>query len=113
MSNSYTGGYHSRFSCNSVVRTFVPPRGSLISMWVLYSGGIISYDFIFPRVQTIIAFSHPFLFFFFSAILVDTRLAFSFKFTTDKLLRYAYFVFCISFSNLDFIVVIIITVSTI
>lgn len=85
----------------------------LFSMWVLYSGGIISYDFIFPRVQTIIAFSHPFLFFFFSAILVDTRLAFSFKFTTDKLLRHAYFVFCISFSNLDFIVVIIITVSTI
>ena len=84
----------------------------LFSMWVLYSGGIISYDFIFPRVQTIIAFSHPFLFFF-SAILVDTRLAFSFKFTTDKLLRHAYFVFCISFSNLDFIVVIIITVSTI
>ena len=84
----------------------------LFSMWVLYSGGIISYDFIFPRVQTIIAFSHPFLFFF-SAILVVTRLAFSFKFTTDKLLRHAYFVFCISFSNLDFIVVIIITVSTI
>lgn len=77
----------------------------LFSMWVLYSGGIISYDFIFPRVQTII--------FFFSAILVVTRLAFSFKFTTDKLLRHAYFVFCISFSNLDFIVVIIITVSTI
>lgn len=44
---------------------------------------------------------------------MDTRLAFSFKFTTDKLLRHAYFVFCISFSNLDFIVVIIITVSTI
>ena len=84
----------------------------LFSMWVLYSGGIISYDFIFPRVQTIIAFSHPFLFFF-SAILVVTRLAFSFKFTTDKLLSDAYFVFCISFSNLDFIVVIIITVSTI
>lgn len=42
-----------------------------------------------------------------------TRLAFSFKFTTDKLLSHAYFVFCISFSNLDFIVVIIITVSTI
>ena len=84
----------------------------LFSMWVLYSGGIISYDFIFPRVQTIIAFSHPFLFFF-SAILVVTRLAFSFKFTTDKLLSHAYFVFCISFSNLDFIVVIIITVSTI
>ena len=55
----------------------------------------------------------PFSFFFFSAILVVTRLAFSFKFTTDKLLRHAYFVFCISFSNLDFIVVIIITVSTI
>ena len=86
----------------------------LFSMWVLYSGGIISYDFIFPRVQTIIAFSHPFPFlFFFSAILVVTRLAFSFKFTTDKLLSHAYFVFCISFSNLDFIVVIIITVSTI
>ena len=85
----------------------------LFSMWVLYSGGIISYDFIFPRVQTIIALSHPFLFFFFSAILVVTRLAFSFKFTTDKLLRHAYFVFCISFSNLDFIVVTIITVSTI
>ena len=84
----------------------------LFSMWVLYSGGIISYDFIFPRVQTIIAFSHPFLFFF-SAILVVTRLAFSFKFTTDKLLSHAYFVFCISFSNLDFIVVIIITVSPI
>ena len=88
-------------------------KALLFSMWVLYSGGIISYDFIFPRVQTIIAFSHPFLFFFFSAILVVTRLAFSFKFTTDKLLRHAYFVFCISFSNLDFIVVIIITVSTI
>lgn len=85
-------------------------KALLFSMWVLYSGGIISYDFIFPRVQTIIAFSHPF---FFSAILVVTRLAFSFKFTTDKLLSHAYFVFCISFSNLDFIVVIIITVSTI
>lgn len=84
----------------------------LFSMWVLYSGGIISYDFIFPRVQRTIAFSHPFLFFF-SAILVVTRLAFSFKFTTDKLLSHSYFVFCISFSNLDFIVVIIITVSTI
>ena len=52
-------------------------------------------------------------FFFFSAILVVTRLAFSFKFTTDKLLSHSCFVFCISFSNLDFIVVIIITVSTI
>ena len=110
MSNSYTGGYHSRFSCNSVVITFVPPQGSLI----FYVGALQrgNYDFIFPRVQTIIAFSHPFLFFF-SAILVVTRLAFSFKFTTDKLLSHAYFVFCISFSNLDFIVVIIITVSTI
>ena len=85
-------------------------KALLFSMWVLYSRGIISYDFIFPRVQTIIAFSHPFLFFF-SAILVVTRLAF--KFTTDNLLSHAYFVFCISFSNLGFIVVIIITISTI